>query len=137
LTAAGVRGITREVGASDAILVGPGMQGDTGAPVVRRMLGLDTKATIVVDAAALPAFRRLRVEGRAVVLTPNAGEMAQITRRDRDEIDADPARFAKQIARDTGAVVVCKCSPTVVVAPDGRAFFRPAANAGLGTSGSG
>lgn len=129
--------IRREIEEADAVLVGPGMMGTAAGGILKRALAFDSEATFIADAAALPAFQRLRVHGRPVVLTPNGGEMAAITGKERDEVEADPERFARQIAETTGAVVVCKCSPTVIAAPDGRIFYRPAANAGLGTSGSG
>jgi hydroxyethylthiazole kinase-like uncharacterized protein yjeF len=138
LTARCAPRIAREIGACDALLVGPGMHSAAAAgSVVRHALSAGAGATLVADAAALPVFRKARAGRHAVVLTPNAGEMAQMTGLSRARVERDAPRIATQMASTTGAVIVLKGNPTVVAAPNGALFTRRAGNAGLGTSGSG
>jgi hydroxyethylthiazole kinase-like uncharacterized protein yjeF len=143
------RTIRREVGACDALLVGPGMRAPAaGVALISQWFKLnsdsdgdsDSEATLVVDAAPLSAFRgdaRPRREGARLILTPHAGEMASLCGIDRDEVLADPCSIARAVAARIGAVVALKGANTYVAAPDGKAFKNTAGNIGLGTSGSG
>ena len=132
------RRIAREIRACDSLLIGPGMVSAAAAgSIVRHALSTDGDATLVADAAALPAFRGVRVGRRAAVLTPNAGEMAQMTGLTRARVERDAPRVAAEMAAASGAVSVLKGNPTVVAAPSGALYARRAGNAGLGTSGSG
>jgi NAD(P)H-hydrate epimerase len=71
------------------------------------------------------------------VLTPHPGEMARLTRLERDEIEADRIGVASRFSQTWGHVVVLKGAFTVVTAPDGRIVLMPFANPALATAGSG
>lgn len=128
---------------TDALVIGPGMSdprrdGRLATELVRHLQG---STGAVVDAAALtgldmsrPALRAAR--GR-LVLTPHAGEMAAITGRNREEIEADPLGAARALAARAEAVVVMKGGDTFIVTPDGRAWRHEDGVVGLATSGSG
>ena len=73
----------------------------------------------------------------ASVLTPHPGEMARLTKLERDEIEADRIGVASRFSRSWGHVVVLKGAFTVVAAPDGRTVVMPFANPALATAGSG
>lgn len=131
---------------ADAILVGPGMQ-DEGATcaLVRALLAGTPRGSVVLDAGAMGARCTADALGRAehataaprVIVTPHAGEMAHLTGRDKEQIDADPVGTATEASRAWNAVVVLKGPVTHVASPDGPVWRHDGGNAGLGVSGSG
>jgi len=128
---------------TDALVIGPGMSnprrdGRLATELVRH---LPDTAGAVVDAAALTGLDLsglgLRAARGRLILTPHAGEMAAITGRDREAIEADPLGAARTLAARAEAVVVMKGGDTFVVTPDGRAWRHEDGVLGLATSGSG
>jgi hydroxyethylthiazole kinase-like uncharacterized protein yjeF len=131
-----------ELTTCDALLIGPGMMdGRSGAQLARRCAAVSGGAPLIIDAAALEAFsgrRRLAPAKRAsMVLTPHAGEMANLWQISKTAVLADPMGAAQEAAARLGAVVALKGAQTFVAAPDGTTFHNTAGNSGLGTSGSG
>jgi ADP-dependent NAD(P)H-hydrate dehydratase len=126
----------------DALLVGPGLvDEEAAARLTRGVLKRIHHPAVVLDAGGLAALRDApralaHLEGRAV-LTPHAGEMAQLLGIRRDEVEADPDGAARRAAQTFGATVALKGPETVIAAPDGRIFRYTRGGAGLGTSGSG
>lgn len=126
----------------DALLIGPGLlDEDAAGRLSREVLKRIGKPAVVLDAGGLAALRDdpralARLEGRAV-LTPHAGEMAQLLEMERDEVEADPASAARRAAERFGATVALKGSETTIAAPDGRMLRYTRGGVGLGTSGSG
>ncbi|RLE16794.1 MAG: hypothetical protein DRJ28_00865 [Actinobacteria bacterium] len=94
----------------DVLVMGPGLEPVASEFVEHILDGFDGVA--VVDAGALNAISRLDVlAGRAAptVLTPHGGEFKRLTGLDPDL----PA--AQWLAEETGAIVVMKGNPTLVV----------------------
>ncbi|WP_225753024.1 bifunctional ADP-dependent NAD(P)H-hydrate dehydratase/NAD(P)H-hydrate epimerase [Actinotalea sp. Marseille-Q4924] len=94
---------------------------------------------VVLDAGALGLLPD-RLPPR-VVLTPHAGELARLlgSRRvdvDREDVEAEPLRWAREAHDRTGATVLLKGAVTVVVGPHG-AFAQADAPAWLATAGAG
>lgn len=127
--------------AADAVLIGPGM-GDKEAtqafgerllPHLRGPLALDALGLAVVTADDGCVHH---LEGR-VVLTPNPTEAAYSLHVEEDEVDADPAGAAADLAGRTRAVVGLGGATSWIAAPDGRLWRDESGNAGLGVSGSG
>jgi hydroxyethylthiazole kinase-like uncharacterized protein yjeF len=134
--------LRRDVSACDALLIGPGMvDGRAATPLVRRCAAAADGPPLIVDAAALEAFagrRRLpRAARAAMILTPHAGEMANLWQISKAAVLANPMATAQEAAARLGAVVALKGARTYVAAPDGTTFHNTAGNSGLGTSGSG
>jgi len=128
-----------------AIVIGPGMQDESATcALAAAVLALDLAGSVVLDADAMRArctadalaTRGVRRAPR-VIVTPHAGEMAHLTGRDKDAIDADPAAIAHDAAIAWNAVVVLKGAITHVASPDGEVWRHEGGNAGLGVSGSG
>ena len=127
----------------DALLIGPGMSSERAAramvaPLVRRM---GTRATLVLDAAAISALRGDddalgALAGRAV-LTPHAGEMAALLGATRQQVEAQPASIARRAAERFGAVVALKGAESWIAEPDGSLYRYTGGSVGLATSGSG
>jgi hydroxyethylthiazole kinase-like uncharacterized protein yjeF len=90
---------------------------------------------LVVDADALRHVRNLR--GRPAVLTPHAGELADLLVTDRAAVEADPLTHARRAAREHAAVVLLKGRRTLVAHPDGRVRVTTSGTPWLATAGAG
>jgi NAD(P)H-hydrate epimerase len=138
----------------DAIVLGPGLRpGLATTDLVRELLvvgGDQQPPPIVLDAEALRSMATLgdwwSGMARAAVLTPHAGEFAQLRAGsggepgvDGDLLDDDEAR-ARAAAAAAAAwrqVVVLKGARTVIAAPDGRLAVAPFENPALASGGTG
>ena len=124
----------------DAVVVGPGMMDEAAAGrLTRRLVEADGEGRFVIDAAAmtgLAAGPARKLAGR-LILTPHAGEMAALSGRSKEEVQAEPLEIAREIAGAFQAVVVMKGRDTHVVSPDGRAWRHVGGVTGLATGGSG
>ncbi|KAB1655060.1 NAD(P)H-hydrate dehydratase [Pseudoclavibacter chungangensis] len=109
---------------ADVVVAGSGVE-DPGDPrlvdAVRRARG---GSATVLDATALQAVPTEDPAVPGAVLTPHAGELAQLAtrlvgRRIRvRDVEGDPEGIAAEVARATGAVVVAKGHRTIVASPD-------------------
>jgi hydroxyethylthiazole kinase-like uncharacterized protein yjeF len=96
---------------------------------------LADKVPVVVDADGL-----LHVDeplGVPALLTPHAGELARMLGVEREEIEAEQLRFAREAAATYDAVVLLKGRHTLVAAPDGRVHATTVGPAWLATAGAG
>ncbi|HST72498.1 MAG TPA: NAD(P)H-hydrate epimerase [Kocuria rosea] len=133
-----------------AWVVGPGAVGDP-AQEARIDAVLTGPHPAVVDAGALTAAARAAADGAlgpGKVLTPHAGELAQVLAwlaalgvgedaPDRAQVEAEPLRWARAAARATGAVVVLKGATTLVADPGGLVLSQADGSPWLATAGSG
>ena len=141
LSCAGIRSVLDRIGDSDAILVGPGMVEEPDCDdALRLIMAYETDAVVVVDAGALPKIVEhadlLNARKSNVVITPHAGEMANLLGVSREEIESEPLRAAKGVADKLGVIVVMKGSRSFVVSPS-DAWYYDGGAVGLATSGSG
>ena len=126
-----------------SLLVGPGLSsGKEAEALVAALLdGLEPGPGVVLDAGAMSDLAArpdaLRRHAGRVVVTPHAGEMANILGIPKEEVSADPLAAARRAAEVLGAVVAMKGGKTWVVAPGGEALFLDHGHVGLATSGSG
>ena len=106
-----------------ALVVGPGLGRARETLAAVRALIARGGPPVVLDADGLWAFAAdadaLRGRG-GLVLTPHAGELAQLLGLGVHEVTASALRAARRGAEATGQVVVLKGSSTVIAAPDGR-----------------
>lgn len=126
----------------DALLIGPGLlDEEAAARLTRGVLKRITRPAVVLDAGGLAALRgdprALAHLGGRAVLTPHAGEMAQLLGMERGAVEADPETAARRAVEAFGAVVALKGPETILAAPDGRIFRYTGGGVGLATSGSG
>jgi hydroxyethylthiazole kinase-like uncharacterized protein yjeF len=127
--------VTRSARRADALLIGPGMdEGAAAQRVAARLMRGGTGMTIL-DAGALPAFRR-RGAG-AVILTPHFGEMASLTGMTVSHIERRALSLAREFATSEHVTLVLKGARTHIANPDGRVWIHEGGSVGLGTSGSG
>jgi len=123
----------------DALLIGPGMEDETAVrKLVEALLAAEGQARCVVDAAGLAVLHGGTYRfPRTAIVTPHAGEMAQIVGAEREAIESDPARHALEVSARVNSVVVMKGISTHIAAPDGRLWCFDDGHVGLGMSGSG
>lgn len=133
--AASVADLDAALDTCGAVVIGPGMQPSSFLTrLTHRAAALD--ATVVMDAGALHEGLRA-ASGRPFILTPHAGEMAQLAGVSKEAILADPQTHARAMARATRSVVALKGPQTWIAGPDGSAWLHRGGVSGLGTSGSG
>ena len=133
----GVRRVEEAVDAADAVLVGPGFA-DEQASVrfVLRLLPMAAKATLVLDALAMTVQREIQRFEQPVLLSPHAGEMAQLCGLTKEAVE-DHEGCALDAARAWNACVVLKGAATRIALPSGQQWQHQASVPGLATSGSG
>ena len=127
-------------GKVDAVLVGPGMC-DTAAccELMRHLLPLFADSRLILDARAMQVVRQpahFRFD-QAVLLTPHAGELAQLMGISKDAVLADPHGCAVDAARRWHAIVALKGALTILAMPDGTSWAHTGGNIGRAISGSG
>lgn len=126
----------------NSVSIGPGMtEGMATTALTAALCSGASSSSFVLDAAALHDLHHhvdaiRSCEGR-VVVTPHAGEMAQLLAKSRDEIEADPLKAAHTASDLLRAVVVMKGAETYIVNPDSKSWLFKGGGVGLGTSGSG
>ena len=126
---------------ADAVLIGPGLGRAPETSEFVRLFAADVKAPLVMDADAIYAFRgaldALRELPQVPILTPHLGEFAGLLGKAADEVEGDLLNVARAAAKEHQAVFVVKGACTIVVYPDGDAFFTTCGNAGMATAGAG
>jgi ADP-dependent NAD(P)H-hydrate dehydratase len=128
--------LTESIQLADAIVVGPGLDGEAARSMVELVLSkARSDSVVVLDAAALIVFSDIDpgfVERTrsTLVMTPNRQEVLALI----DEPPADDQAALAAACVRTGAVLT---SFGAVHAPDGRSWQSDVNPLGLGTSGSG
>lgn len=122
------------LGSAQAVLIGPGLYGaeESMALVAGLTEHLGAETALVLDAQGLSGLRPQTVASPAgrLVLTPNAGEAAELLGGDAEDL-ADAARA---IAERFGAVVALQGH---IADAQGRLWVDESGHIGLGTPGSG
>ncbi|HNX29815.1 MAG TPA: NAD(P)H-hydrate dehydratase [Syntrophomonadaceae bacterium] len=129
------------LGTSSVCAVGPGMSRYQEAHAIIRFILERAGGPVVIDADGLNALAGdvsiLKERQVPVVLTPHPGEMARLTGKTIEEIQADRIDCAAHYAREWGAVIVLKGNKTVIAAPKGEIYVNITGNPGMATAGSG
>ncbi len=135
--------ILKQVEKAQALAVGPGLAQNLRFISVLDEILKTISCPVVLDADALNLVA-LEVgllgsrNGKGpLILTPHPGEMARLCQCSVDEVENNRLDLAVAKAVEWEAVVVLKGSVTIIASPDGRAFFNPTGNPGLGTGGTG
>jgi len=124
-----------------ALALGPGIgtQGPTQA-LVKRLVA-DTRVPIILDADGLNCIaghlELIKARKDPTVLTPHPGEMARLTQKTTQEIQADRRGIGTQFALEYQVVLVLKGAQTLVCCPDGRTLICPTGNPGMASGGMG
>jgi hydroxyethylthiazole kinase-like uncharacterized protein yjeF len=130
------------IAAADTLAIGPGLGREPGRLGLVIAL-LEAARTAVLDADALvalagaiPELARL-ARARPVVLTPHPGEFRSLFPELASVRELDPWAAATSAAEATGATILLKGVPSVIVSGSGPPLTVVAGNPGLATGGSG
>ena len=133
--------ILRQLAAAEAGIIGPGLGRDSSTWRLVVDLAQHAACPLVIDADGLNALADAqRVKGKLGknrVLTPHPGELARLTGKTADAINADRPAAARRAAKEWGAVVVLKGARTVIAHPDGRVSEDPHEVPALASGGTG
>lgn len=133
--------LQQPLGKARTLLIGPGLDPETAAPVVHNLLDA-FDGPVVLDAGALHVVKeRLASKGAAPapwILTPHEGEFARLAGTKPADLDA-PSRIhlTQQYAAEWGVTLLLKGYPSVVANPEGRTFVGLAGGPALATAGTG
>ncbi len=121
------------------LALGPGMGTEPETVELIRRLVRECPLPAVVDADGLNALAGAAFEtgGRLRVLTPHPGEMARLTGKTIEEIQADRIGAARSFAVERKVVLVLKGHRTLIASPDGRVSINPTGTPALATGGTG
>ena len=127
----------------DAIVLGCGL-GTSAEAKARVIEALNCQKPLILDADALNIIaadiklQDMVLARRApTVLTPHPGEAARLLRRDTAGVTADRVAACRELAVQTGAIVVLKGAGTVISMRSSRTGINPTGSPMLATGGSG
>lgn len=127
----------------DAIVLGCGL-GTSAEAKARVIEALNCQKPLILDANALNIIaadiklQDMVLARRApTVLTPHPGEAARLLRRDTAGVTADRVAACRELAVQTGAIVVLKGAGTVISMRSSRTWINPTGSPMLATGGSG
>ena len=133
--------VLRQLEAVEVGVIGPGLGRDSSTWRLVVDLAQHARVPLVIDADGLNALaespRAKGKLGKTRVLTPHPGELARLTGKTAEAINADRPNAARRAAREWGAIVVLKGARTVVAHPDGRLSEDPHEVPALATGGTG
>ena len=126
-----------------AIVLGCGL-GTSAEAKARVIEALNCQKPLILDADALNIIaadiklQDMVLARRApTVLTPHPGEAARLLRRDTAGVTADRVAACRELAVQTGAIVVLKGAGTVISMRSSRTWINPTGSPMLATGGSG
>ena len=131
--------VLAELDRASALVVGPGLgRGAPAAAGVRQVVAA-APLPVVVDGDGLTALGTglsevVRQRSAATIVTPHDGEFTRLSGRAPGD---DRIAAARELARDTGTIVLLKGPTTVVAHPDGRVRLSTSGDARLATAGTG
>jgi NAD(P)H-hydrate epimerase len=124
-----------------ALVLGPGLGRADRTQELARAVAARAQIPLLLDADGLFAHsgRLTQLTGRTApaVLTPHAGELGRLLRRESSEIEAHRLAAVREAASTAGAVVLLKGDDTIVAEPGGRAAVSRGGAAALATAGTG
>ena len=125
----------------DVVAMGPGLGRAEATQNLVRSLVTVLNCPTVIDADALFAFGSnldaLKTRRSPTILTPHPGEAARLLGTTAAVINARRVESVRQLARDSGCVVVLKGAPTVTADSSGRVVVNGTGGPALATGGTG
>ena len=128
---------------ADALVIGPGLGNSKETRSLVERILRSSNLPVLLDADALNAFEGDAkslgkfLAGRAALITPHVAEFARLSGLDVKQTLANRFDVGLDLARELGATVLLKGSPTVIFTPDGDRRVIARGTAALGTGGSG
>lgn len=126
----------------DAIVIGCGLGVNNDTAAVLRAVIENSTVPLIIDADAINIISKepsmLENAKCDIILTPHIGEMARLTKLDKQVVISDRVRVALDFSRKNNAAVVLKSANTVVAFKDvSKAYINNTGNSGLSKGGSG
>jgi NAD(P)H-hydrate epimerase len=128
---------------ADGVVIGPGLGNSAESrALVDRVLSGWT-GPVLLDADALNVFDgdvdalARAVGNRPVLLTPHAAEFARLSSTKIEQVLARRFDVGAELARQLGATVLLKGTPTVISSPNGNSLVSAAGTPVLAAAGSG
>jgi len=147
LAPAAVEAVLTAAARAGSLVLGPGLGSTDGARAFARELAQRAQLPLVLDADGLNAHApngdaagglgELARRGAATVLTPHAGELARLLGVEREEIERERLRHAREAAQLAQAVVVLKGDDSLIAGPDGCVAVSAGGSPALATAGTG
>jgi NAD(P)H-hydrate epimerase len=141
LSVRAMEGILEFMPRATVLAIGPGLSQDPETVELVWKLCFESTKPMVIDADGLNAIAQnpeiLDRIGPDVVLTPHPGEMSRLTSHTVKEIESNRIEAAKEFALKHGLTLVLKGAPTIVAAPDGKAYVNSTGNPGMASAGMG
>jgi len=143
--AEGIDAVHEAAAVSQAMGVGPGLGNGTEAgELLAAVLEVSEGLPTVLDADALnlaasgegPSVAEWAAD-RPVLVTPHLGEMKRLSGLEGEAIEADRIGAARDLAKTTGAAVLLKGLPSIVVPPEGTCLVDTVASSDLAAGGMG
>jgi NAD(P)H-hydrate epimerase len=126
------------------VAIGPGIGVSNDTKKIVRDIVRESSCPVIIDADGIQALggsrKILREANVPVLLTPHPGEMKSLLHDSGIEIsgiEQNRIDTGLTFAKETGTFLVLKGVPTVIAAPDGRAFVNPTGNPGMASAGTG
>ena len=103
-----------------------------------RKIVKDNNLNYIIDADAISAFKgNLRLlKNKKIILTPHAGEFANLIEKSTDEVISNFYELAKGFAKEYKIILVLKNSPTIITDGDGF-YVNSTGRENLATAGTG
>lgn len=135
--------ITKDFNRYSCIVIGPGLaMSDLTRKLVEVVL-LQFRGPVIVDADALNVMN-LEKDGALfhnrpypTILTPHAGELAQFSGWEAENVVKDPLGCLKEVVAKTNSTVVLKGACTYIGFPSDKIYFNFFPNDGMATAGVG
>ncbi|HOW57947.1 MAG TPA: NAD(P)H-hydrate dehydratase, partial [Smithellaceae bacterium] len=125
----------------DMVVIGPGLSLDGETQQLVRELTAKTKKPLLLDGDGLTAIATgadiLRQRKAATILTPHLGEMARLTGKSAEEINANRIPILQATAEKLKSIIVLKGAHSLIGLPEGRVYINLSGNSGMATAGSG
>lgn len=129
---------------ADVLAIGPGLGVTEDTTEMLSRIVSESACPMVVDADGLNSIRgakQIFAQAKApVILTPHPGEMRRLLQEaviETADIEGDRIEIARSFAKETGTYLVLKGVPTIVAAPNGKAYVNSTGNPGMATAGTG
>jgi len=126
------------------VAIGPGTGVSNDTTKILRDIISESSCPVVIDADGINALKGkrkiLRHAKAPLILTPHPGEMERLLHdsgMETSDIEKDRINTSLAFAKETNTYLVLKGVPTVVAAPDGRAFVNATGNPGMASAGAG
>ena len=125
----------------DFVVMGPGLSLDEETQGLVLELARSINKPLLIDGDGITALcgRDWLPSDRnaPTILTPHLGEMARLSGRSKEQIQADPIGLLQAEAARLGACIVLKGAHTLTGFPDGRVGINLSGNSGMATAGTG